>query len=236
MISALLDLVLAHKQAAAIGLLVVTTAVGALAWLYEHDRRVADRAIAERIREDFIALDTAYQRTARALEESNARRVQDSVRIAELADSAAAAVSRAREHVEEASTRAVEAGESIRATLDSLTHVERLQDAHRLASVLQEQWAKHEAGDEALAAAEAREDSAQAAELRAQREATELEREGRIEERAGRIEAETALSEAREALQARIEAGRAAWYDHWTVKAGALGLAAVAGWEAREAF
>lgn len=226
----ILDLLLTHwKVTGLVALLILASTSTAIAIDQWKDRIAAEAVAAERLA-DFQAADSARQLLANELANRDSTFRADSIRLARLEREADSLIAVAETSVREASTRAVEAGEDVRATLDSLTVTETLEDAHRLALVARTQLGEHLSADRETMAAVEDERRASDDLTASLREQVSLWGTRYESERNLRLATERALDEARLSLEAQIEAGRRSWHDHTLVKAAGIGLAFYAGY------
>lgn len=236
MTAAAIRFVLDHWKLSAIVVLALAVFAATAAAVDQWRDSIAWEAIAAERLQDFRTSDSARAALARevAARDSAARR--DSIRIAALVAHADSVERELADATREASRRAVAAGESLEATLDSIRVAEVVRDARRLAGEALRQWRDHEAADRDQVAAYEGRLRAERDEGDALRESVSLWRTRWEDERDLRQTTEAALDQARGALEARTQAAQDSWTDHPAVQTAALAGALYAGWKARGAL
>lgn len=217
----------ARDYATPLALAGLVTAAG---WcVHERDNRIRQEAVHKVTVERFVVRDSAREVQARETAARDSARADSIADLSALLDSAEARARVAERGVDEASERAVEAGEDIRASIDSVAILDP-----GLGRTMRRQLSDHlEADREVLAAVEGERDAHQSV-AETLREQRDLWRNRWNDERRLRLTTEDALDEAREALEVRVPEEGTSWGERvlWAgagVGVGALVVAVTGG-------
>lgn len=188
--------------------------------------RIAAEAVAEERLADLevlVAHRDSVAGWARTVQEQ-AR--EDSARYARRLDSLEASTNAAIEGAQMASQRAVEAGDSLSATLDSVRVV-----LPELGRTAQNQWAQIQEAEREEDRFQRQQRDAERARAETFRDAARTWQERFNAEREVRLATEDALAEARSAIEAQVQASQGGLADHWIVKGLVIAGAGYAGYQ-----